>query len=320
MTARDERLAAEEAADIALGSAAVAQKAARKALDALPTLDPRDNVDFQRLAGQERSVLARLSPRRNRWPGLLEIDERLDRLDLEQQELIARLAELHDRRQGADERYHQALARWMADGQDGERPEPEAAALDAEIVDMSARHAALDELRALELERKVAYVEKRRGSLVRDAEKDVERALEEYLAAVDAVHGLRDTLLAASSTARWARMYPSPTAAAPVGVEVNLALGLMKPVIETLGINRQLTAAAVLDALKADANTIATRLTPEQRQELGVATASPEQEAMWQDDERYQAWAREQREKLNEIARGALPIDVPELAQQMRDE
>ncbi len=67
--------AVEEAADIALGSAEIAVKAGNKAVAAVPIPDPRDNVDFQRLAGLEQSTLARLMPRqRNRWPKLLEFE------------------------------------------------------------------------------------------------------------------------------------------------------------------------------------------------------------------------------------------------------
>jgi hypothetical protein len=61
----------EEAADIALGSAQIAKKAAKKVLDAVPTPDPREDVNYQRLSGLEQSMLARISPRhRNRWPEL----------------------------------------------------------------------------------------------------------------------------------------------------------------------------------------------------------------------------------------------------------
>jgi hypothetical protein len=50
---------------------------AAKVVDAVPTPDPRDDVNYQRLVGLEQSMLARISPRhRNRWPELLAIDER----------------------------------------------------------------------------------------------------------------------------------------------------------------------------------------------------------------------------------------------------
>jgi hypothetical protein len=52
--------AAGEAADIALGSAKIAKRAA----DSMPKPDPRQDPNFQRLAGQEQSFLARISPRR----------------------------------------------------------------------------------------------------------------------------------------------------------------------------------------------------------------------------------------------------------------
>jgi hypothetical protein len=55
-----------EAADIALASAHIAKRAA----EAMPKPDPRDDVNYQRLSGLEQSFWARISPRRNRWPEL----------------------------------------------------------------------------------------------------------------------------------------------------------------------------------------------------------------------------------------------------------
>lgn len=63
----------EEAADIAVGSATIAQAAAKKVLDNLPPPpDPRD-VNYRRLANAEQGWLARINPRRNRWPALVEV-------------------------------------------------------------------------------------------------------------------------------------------------------------------------------------------------------------------------------------------------------
>jgi hypothetical protein len=113
MKSRSERFAerAEEAADVTLGSATIARKAAAKVLDALPTPDPRDDVNYQRLAGIEQSMLARISPRhRNRWPELLAIDERWEACDCRQEELRASLIELRGRRERADAQYADAIA------------------------------------------------------------------------------------------------------------------------------------------------------------------------------------------------------------------
>jgi hypothetical protein len=51
-------------------------------VDALPTPDPRDEVNYQSLVGPEQSMLARISPRHcHRWLDLLAIDERWEPWD-----------------------------------------------------------------------------------------------------------------------------------------------------------------------------------------------------------------------------------------------
>ncbi len=105
---------AEEAADIALGSAQIAVKASDMAVAAVPIPDPRADVNFQRLAGLEQSTLARLMPRqRNRWPKLLEFENRLAELDGRQEVLRAELSELRQQRETAPERHALALAGWF---------------------------------------------------------------------------------------------------------------------------------------------------------------------------------------------------------------
>lgn len=64
MTDRSEWLAerGEEAADVALGSATIARKAAAKVVDVLPTRDPRDNVNYPRVEAARKAP-----PCRGRW-------------------------------------------------------------------------------------------------------------------------------------------------------------------------------------------------------------------------------------------------------------
>src|SRR5262249_48644258 len=105
------------------------------------------------------------------------------------------------------------------------------------------------------------------------------------------------------------------------GSEGHLALGLLNPVRESLGITHQLSVAAVVDALQRDARVVAERLTPEQRAELGTADPlTPEDIAMWADDDRAVAWAKEKQQQLNDRARWAMPVDLPQLAHEMRDD
>jgi hypothetical protein len=98
-----------EAADIALGSAKIAKKAA----DSMPKPDRWLDPNFQRLSGQEQSFLARISPRRNRWPELREIDERLAELDHRQEGLSAGLVDLRGRRERPDAEHAERLAAWL---------------------------------------------------------------------------------------------------------------------------------------------------------------------------------------------------------------
>jgi hypothetical protein len=213
VTDRSERLAerSEQAADIALGSAAVAQKAAKKVVDALPRPDVRDDPNFARLAGQEQTWLAKLSPRRNFWPAVAAVDARIADLDRRQGELHDRLADLRRRRAEAGSDYASRLAAWMAGDQEGQKPLPEAATLDEAISEAAAEHAAIDRLREDVLADKIALVERRRRSLVRDAERAVGQAKRRYLAAVDAVEAAREELVDLNQTRIWAAVYPSDT-------------------------------------------------------------------------------------------------------------
>ena len=90
---------------------------------------------------------------------------------------------------------------------------------------------------------------------------------------------------------------------------------------ESLGITHQVAFAAVVAALTADANVLADRLTLDQRKELGTAPpVTPEDEAMWDTDERAREWAREKQRELNEMARYALPEQQRQMATEMRDD
>lgn len=222
---------AEEAADIALGSAGVAQKAARRVLDSLPTPDPRDDVNFQRLAGLEQSTLARLMPRhRNRWPKLLEFEQRLAEFDRRQEVLRAEVSELRQQRETAPERHALAVAGWLERGEPGERPGSDVDVLEQAIVTKEAELVAVDRLVAKLLTAKIDYVTKNRPSLRRTAEGATAKARASYEQAIDALAGAREELLTCRSDQVWAEMYPSETTRQSRGTEANLSLGLQAPV------------------------------------------------------------------------------------------
>ena len=314
---------AEEAADIALGAAGVAVKAGNKAVAAVPIPDPRDDVNFQRLAGLEQSTLARLMPRhRNRWPKLLEFEQRLVEFDRRQEVLRAELTELRQQRETAPERHALALAGWFEHGEKGERPGSDADVLEQAIVMKDAEVVAVDRLVAKLLDAKIDHVMKNRPSLRRTAEGATAKARATYEQAIDALAGARDELLDCRSDQVWAELYPSETTRQSRGTEANLSLGLQAPVKRTLGITNQISITAIYEALTADAASIVERLTPEQRKELGFRPqATPETEAMWREDPRYKEWAVAKQRELNERSRWAVgPAQLRDMAEEMRDE
>ncbi len=317
------KAAVEEAADIALGSAEIAVKAGNKAVAAVPVPDPRDDVNFERLAGLEQSMLARLMPHhRNRWPRLLEFEQQLAEFDRRQETLRAELTELRQQRETAPERHALALAGWFERGENGERPGSDADVLEQAIVTKEAELAAVDRLVAKLLTAKIDFVEKNRPSLRRTAEGATAKARATYEQAIDVLAGAREELLDCRSDQVWSELYPSETTRQTRGTEANLSLGLQAPVKRTLGVTNQLPVTAIYDSLRADAATITERLTPEQREELGVGPqATPEQQAMWHEDPRYKEWAAKKRSELNELAPWATgPAQLRSMAEQMRDD
>ena len=75
------------------------------------------------------------------------------------------------------------------------------------IVEAGAALAAQDVLRDRILEERIAFVEKHRKRLVRDAERETERAKERYLGLVGGVEQLREELVGLRQTAVWAAVY-----------------------------------------------------------------------------------------------------------------
>lgn len=293
---------AEAAADIALGSAHIAKQAAEKVVDALPTPDPRDNVNFQRLAGLEQSMLARISPRhRNRWPDLLEIDERWEDCDRRQEEIRASLNDLHTRRQRAETEHADALAAWMIAGQQGSRPMSEAKALDDAIADAAAEHDAVDRLRDTILEERIAFMNKHRKRLVRDADEETQRARERYVEAIAEVERVRAELIGLRETTVWASLYPSDTlrSFAPS----HALAGGGRRASERRGFQTAVPAPAVFDLLRDDAEHLTTVATAEQAAAIdGVSRAAlMGDEAMWAGSDEDRERQKREKQRLIEM-------------------
>ena len=299
----------EEAADIAVGSATIATKAAARVVDAVPVPDPRDNVNFQRLIPAEQRWFQRISPRRNRWPEVADFDARLQDLDARQQRLHDELAELHGRRQRAADEDAAAMFAWMEAGQpDAAKPAPVAQELDDAIAQLSAEHAAIDFARAALLDEKVAYVEKHRKRLVRDAERETTKARDRYLSAIAEVERARDDVVELRQTTVWVSLYPSPSlqTVAPAN---DLAGGRRKETERHLpGAKFALPVAAILGLLREDAAYVASVSTVEQAAELaGISEGTlTGRHAVWSGSDEDRARRAREREAL--IAAGGSPV------------
>jgi hypothetical protein len=304
-----------EAADIALGSAHIAKRAA----EAMPKPDPRLDPNFQRLSGQEQSFLARISPRRNRWPELREIDERLEQFDRRQEELRVTLIELRGRRERADAEYAEVLAAWMAAGEQEPKPASEAKALEEAIAEAEAEHAAIDSLRTGVLEERIAFVEKHRKRLVRDAEREAERAKARYLEAVEMLAQAREDLVGLRETTVWASLYPSEMLASMAPSHALVGGRRRESEQHLPGVQGQLPAHAVLALLRADAEYCATVSTIEQAAGMrGVSTAElTTREAMWAGSDADRARQKREKERLI-AAGGSMTVDALKLLEAQR--
>lgn len=297
---------AEEAADIALGSAAVAQKAAAKVLDSLPKPDPRDDINYQRLSGLEQSTLARISPRhRNRWPELQAIEERVVGIDAREEELHQTLIELRQRRERADAEHSARLAEWMAAGEEGARPVSEATALDAEIAERQAEYDAMDSLRDRVLEEKIAFVHRHRKRLVKDVERAIQETKQRYLESVNELEQARDELIGLNETRVWAALFGDRSDLLRTFAPTHALVGArqretQRHVPELKG---GLAAHAVLGLLRADAEHFAAVATVEQAAAMqGVSKgALTQDEAMWANSDEDVAWQKREKERLIEI-------------------
>jgi hypothetical protein len=124
----------------------------------------------------EASAMHRLSPRRNRWAGVLEFDQRVAELEQRQRAVHAQLIELHARLAAAPARDNERLAKWQLAGAKGDRPSSEAEPLEREVARLQADYESLTAAAAAVLAEKAAYVARYRKRLVSDADKAVDAA------------------------------------------------------------------------------------------------------------------------------------------------
>ncbi|MEJ7570037.1 MAG: hypothetical protein WKF41_17450 [Gaiellaceae bacterium] len=294
-------LEADAAAADAIRAAELAKKFAQQAKP--PPPDPRTGPAFELLRRGEGSALARISPRRNRWPDLQRIDERVAEIDQRQARASAELQDTRERRQGADARYQLALADGLAAGQPGDRPVSEVGRLEERIAALEAEIAAHDLVRERVLEERVAFVVQSRKALVRDVEKELEERRSRCLELLDELEHARDDLIALAQTGAWARLYPSETlTAAPpfAGAIVGARLKVQERHLP--GLKSQLPAASVYALLRADVDHCASAITVEQAAaaEGQTTSALTGREASWAG--RAEDHARDRAEKAERIA------------------
>lgn len=220
------------------------------------------------IAKQEQSALRRISPLRDRWPEVDEFDDRTAEFDQRRQRVAEELQRLRAERNLAPEHDARTLAEWLAGGEKGKRPEPTAPALDRQIEELERERDALVRAADDVLAEKAAFVERHRKRLVRDADSDANGLREAYEARIAELAKVRDKLAATRAKAVWAATFPSQAAGA--SPPMSLAGG-RHPALERAGLERRhLNPSQVWDVLKADAEFLATALSTEQAEAMGL--------------------------------------------------
>lgn len=266
-------------------------------------LDRTGMPPVQELGRLETNAFRRLSPRRNRWPELVAIDERVADLERRQGEAGQRLRELCEQLANAPNVDAEQLATWELDGRKGPRPQSSRPAIEAQIDEAETEVDGLEIAVGRELAAKAAYVEKHRPRLVKDADKATAEAHERAIALVDELAAARTALVELRATAVWAALYPAEGATRGPR-EALIAGGMAKPTRETLGVDHEVEHGRTLAALRADADYWRTAATPEQRKLLGGDAKPKDGAVVWVDtDEGREQSRRELQERRDRYER-----------------
>jgi hypothetical protein len=289
---------AAKAAELASGAAERAETAPRRAKEQAQA----ESIERARLqlAGEEGSWLGRLSPRRNLWPELVELDATIFKFDTEQAAAVADVQALEQELREAEESDRAALARWHVGEGTGERPEPSAPRVAERLSQRRADADALPAAAAEAVTAKVQFVNRNRKRLVERADKHVEELAERYNGLIAALEECREDLLAGRTTALWTRLYPS--ASATQEPPHSMVLGLSKPAVEAFGHPNRVEPGALWRFLRADAKLVPTAIGDQQKQEL--EGPDPQRSAIWAESpegqERAQAERREALERFKQ--------------------
>ena len=158
--------------------------------------------------------LRRLSPRRNRWPEVVELDRRVDELEQRQASINDELNALEEKRRASAAADAERLAEWMAEG-NGERPQPSAPAVEARIEELTANRDSLSIAVSRVLDAKQVFIAKNRTRLVKDAAKAKTAAIARAQQLVDELERAREEVVELRRAELWAQLYPRQQAVAP---------------------------------------------------------------------------------------------------------
>ena len=210
------------------------------------------------------------------WRELVAFEEEILRLEERRRELEQERAEATAELQNAPSQDLDALAAWERGGRRGSRPESTRPALESKVGRLQEEERAL--LYAIDKvsSERAAYVAKHRGRLVSEAGQVAEKAHRALVRSLDQLEAARSELVEARRLTLWAELYP----AAEVGREPGWQLlgGGLRRILAKVGLEHLVTAAAVLEGLREDAEWIASAATPEQRQAIeGARRLTPKE-------------------------------------------
>jgi hypothetical protein len=278
------------AADQSLRAAQIAQREAKKTAAAKREIDERFPTDHElmvrALASQEQAAMLRIGPRRNRWRDLLEFEEQLVEIEQRRAALIEETGALHLRINNEPQRHTLALATWMEEGEQGERPLSQLLELQAELADRQAEYEALGERYNRVLVQRVEHVAKNRERFKRDVRKAKEQAAADYARLVDELEATRQELLDLRAEEVWAGLFPSEFLQQQPNTQP--LVGAKKAIQEPLIPNVQtaLIASGIFELLRADVGFCASVASVDQYAALEGKTAAAltGREATWQGD------------------------------------
>jgi hypothetical protein len=280
-----------------------------------PRSDPREAPFFDLFAAAERTALARILPRRNRWADLLAFDQRIADVEQQQARLNQELGELFQQQRTAGPDHERALVSWHANGAKGPRPEPTAAAIAERIAQLQADHAALGVLLEQTASEKGAFVARHRKRLVADARRERDRARDRYLSLIGELVGARSELTAAAQTVVWTSLFPHPSLATDPDVGL-LAAGQSRAMREAVpGLNLALTLENVVRLLEADAGIVADARSREQQAALaGIDPRQLDAGAHWTGTEEGRQAERAEKKAARERFKREHGYELPEFS------